>query len=366
MAKDLQDVSADYVFFCAYLAKDDPDEAAKCNGQMLSNFIDALKSTGAIQKLKRFVLTCGFKQYGVHLGLPKQPMIEEDPLIEKNIGGVDWPANFYYEQQRILEAAAKEGQWQWVATLPQDVIGYAKGNFMNEATALGLYCAVSRALPGAELPFPGSRTNYLAFNCWTSAKLHAQFCLWAATAPKAGNNIFNIMNGDTESFQNIWPRLAARFGCKIPNPMFPSGGTPNSAGYKDYEPKTWQMETKPPLVVHAASLGIEADDLAQTPTTFHLQIDPEKWAKRPEVIQTWEKLRDKFNLDQQAWDKATWSFLTFVLARDYSNVGSMSKARKMGWTGYQDTWESMEETFDVLEKEGILPPSEKLREGKEI
>lgn len=33
----------------------------------------------------------------------------------------------------------------------------------------------------------------------------------------------------------------------------------------------------------------------------------------------------------------------------------MSKARKSGWTGYQDTWEAFEETFAELEEAKMLP-----------
>jgi hypothetical protein len=39
----------------------------------------------------------------------------------------------------------------------------------------------------------------------------------------------------------------------------------------------------------------------------------------------------------------------------------MSKARRLGWDGYADTWEELEDTFRILEEEGILPPVDKLR-----
>ncbi|PKX96930.1 SDR family oxidoreductase [Aspergillus novofumigatus IBT 16806] len=357
MAENLRDISADYVFFCAYLARDDPVELSRVNGLMLSNFLQALEITGATKTLKRFILTCGFKHYGVHLGHCKQPLIEDDALLEESQGGGSWPPIFYYEQERILKDAAIRGQWEWVVTLPEDVLGYARGNFMNEATGLGLYCAVSKALPGSELPFPGCKANYFAFNCWTSANLHARFGLWAATAPGAGNNMFNVMNGDTESFQNLWPRLAKRFGCKIPSPMFPHGGTPDTQGYGKYEATTVRLQNRHPLAAHSQELGVSADGI---PTLF-LQVDPEKWAKRKDVNDAWAKLRDQYNLDQQAWEKATWDFLTFVLGRDWSCVGTMSKARRLGWTGYADTWDELEETFETLEREGVLPPVEKLK-----
>jgi len=92
-------------------------------GAMLKNFLDALEITGAAKKLKRVILTTGAKQYGVHLGQPKNPMEESDPWIE----GSDRPPNFYYNQQNILKDYAKRANWDWVVTYPNDVIGVAKG-----------------------------------------------------------------------------------------------------------------------------------------------------------------------------------------------------------------------------------------------
>ncbi|RAQ44698.1 NAD dependent epimerase/dehydratase family protein [Aspergillus flavus] len=362
MAKTLAGISAEYIYFCAYLARDDPAESSRVNGVMLSNFIQALETTGAIKNLKRFVLTCGYKHYGVHLGNCKQPLLEDDPILDGNKGGISWAPIFYYDQQRILAEAASRGQWEWIVTLPEDVLGYARGNFMNEATALGFHCAVRKVLPGSELPFPGCKANYFAFNCWTSANLHAKFYLWAATAKNAGNNIFNVMNGDTESFQNLWPQPCGSLRLQNPqNPMFPNGGVPDTKGFKDFESTTVRMPNKHLLTVHGVDIGVSLHPEKQETPTLFLQVDPEKWAKRRDVNEAWAKLRDTYKLDQVAWDKATWDFLTFVLGRDWSCVGSMSKARKLGWTGYADTWDELEETFEILEKEGILPPVEQLK-----
>ena len=99
MAEQLVGISAEYIFFCAYLARDHPGEAARVNGAMLANFLKALELTGAAKQLKRFVLTCGLGHYGAGLGRPKQPMLESDPLLENGVGGVaNWPSNFYYTQ----------------------------------------------------------------------------------------------------------------------------------------------------------------------------------------------------------------------------------------------------------------------------
>ena len=384
MAKDLSSIEAAsqhgiIVFFSAYLARDDEGEAAKVNGAMLQNFLDALSITGALKSVKRIVLTCGLKQYGVHLGQAKQPMHEEDAPLAPG-GENKWPENFYYTQQEILRKNAKEGGYDWVVTLPQDVLGFAKGNFMNECTALGLYAAVGKlADPDSELPFPGSKASYMGFNCWTSAKLHAKFVLWAAKAPNAGNQIFNVVNGDTESWQNLWPRVCARFGCKVPKEMFPDGGKGKYLDFESVGPN--ELHDPPPVAVQATSeqpgVGFGMPELKK-PSTLYQRIDTTKWAQNERVLKAWETLKDKYSLDQGAWDKATWGFLTFVFGREYDCVVSMSKARKMGWNGYEgmcavlfdrkllltcasDTWSSFEEAFSDLEEAGILPPLSKLK-----
>ena len=71
--------------------------------------------------------------------------------------------------------------------------------------------------------------------------------------------------------------------------------------------------------------------------------------------EAWAKLAKEHGLEKYAFEKATWGFLGFVLGRDYNVVISMSKARRLGWTGYNDSWDALEECFDELEREKILP-----------
>ncbi|KAE8363728.1 hypothetical protein BDV27DRAFT_158507 [Aspergillus caelatus] len=107
-------------------------------------------------------------------------------------------------------------------------------------------------------------------------------------------------------------------------------------------------------------MGIKGDPVVSRVPALQLPVDPQKWAKRTAVKEAWAMLRDKYSLGQAAWDKATWDFLTFVLGREWGRVASMSKARKLGWTGYEDTWEAFEWTFRILEQGGIIPPVEQL------
>ncbi|KAF2141185.1 uncharacterized protein K452DRAFT_271836 [Aplosporella prunicola CBS 121167] len=340
MAKDLKDIEAEYVFFAAYVDVGSADENNRVNGDMFSNFLKTFEINGTVSKIKRIILVCGLKQYGVHLGNPKQPMEENDPWLPEP------PSNFYYRQQRTLHDFSKKHNTEWVVTYSNEVVGFAKGNYMNLASCLGLYAAVHTVLGnGKELPFPGSQAVYTKFDVFTYTKLHAQFCRWAALEPRAGNAAFNVVNGDVESWQNLWPKLAARYNLTVPADQF-SRPAPDASDYP--------MGDVAPLSYFAKELGVEGHT---PPSRLQQRIDLERWSKKPEVRDAWATLARRHGLDEDAIEKATWGFAAFVLGRDYDLVANMSKARKLGWTGYADSWESFEEVFGELEDAKVLPRS---------
>ena len=348
MAKELGSVQPDYIFFTAYLAKDSEEEATKVNGAMLENFLTALEITGASKKVKRVILTTGAKQYGVHFGVPKQPMEEDDHWLTDS----DRPPNFYYKQQKILAQKGKEQGWDWVVTYPNDVIGVAKGNFMNLATSLGMYCAVTKEM-GQQLVWPGSPAFYTMFDCFTFSRLHAKFNLWAALeqSPRVSNQAFNVVNGDVESWQNMWPKLAAKFGLKIPERMFTPEEEEGDLGENGSVTKLME---RPPLAEFAAERGLK-DTKYTKQSVVEQKIDLIKWSQRSDVKEAWNKLAKREGLEAEAFEKATWGFLGFVFGRKYDIVISMNKAWKAGWTGHQDTWDSLSEALDELVGEKVVP-----------
>ena len=232
-------------------------------------------------------------------------------------------------------------------TYPNDVIGFARNNFMNLASSLGLYAAVSAELDST-LPWPGSEYFYSAATTFTSSKLHADFCIWAASTPDCGNQAFNVVNGDVETWENLWPRLAARFGAKVPENQFHRKSPPGLSSRT-------QLAERPPIAdYHAAVAGLEGSR-ALAPSHLEARIDVTKWSQLDEVKEAWEKLAAREGLDKAAFEKATWGFLMFELGRDFDVIISMSKAREFGYTGYRDTWSAFEEVFAELEEAGVLP-----------
>ncbi|KAK4185736.1 Iridoid synthase [Podospora australis] len=342
MAKDLKDVEGEYVFFAAYMQQDSEEENCKVNGDMLSNFLRALTLTNAVSKIKRILLVTGCKQYGVHLGQPKNPMLETDPWLRDSSL---WPPNFYHRQQDILREFCENNPGvEWTVTYPNDVIGFANGNFMNLAEGLGIYAAVSKEL-GENLTFPGSETFYNKFDSFTSSKLHAEFCEWAVTEPKAANQAFNVVNGDVQSWQDMWPRLAQRFGMKVEPEQFADSKKSDLANQTE-------LPTPPPISLLEAEAGLKG---RIKPSALEQRISLAKWAKQEKVKQAWEKLAEREGLQKDALEKGTWAFVDFVLGRNFDIVVSMSKAREAGWTGYADTWKSLSDVFGELEAAGVLP-----------
>lgn len=300
---------------------------------MLSNFLHALPHP---QTTRRILLVTGCKHYGVHLGQPKNPLLETDPWLTD----APFPPNFYYRQQTILrDFCASHQHLSWTVTYPNDVIGFAhpEGNFMNLASTLGLYAAVTKELQHgrrsdvdepAEITFPGSETCYTRFDTFTSSKLHAQFCEWAVTEPKAAGQAFNVVDGDAQSWQDLWPRLARRFGMRVRADQFDADSDSGSeaAGARvelgDVAP--------PPVSVVAEEIGLRGRVRG---SVLEQRVCSARWSERGDVKAAWERLAAREGLRGDAFGKATWGFVDFVLGRNYDVVASMSKAREAGWTG---------------------------------
>ncbi|KAI8675660.1 Epimerase domain-containing protein [Fusarium keratoplasticum] len=338
MSDDFKDVDADYIFFAAYLQQDSEEDSTRVNGDMLNAFCKALEITGRASSIKRFVLVTGAKNYGVHLGRVKIPMQETDPWLPEP----PFPPNFYYRQQRILHEFCEKHSIEWNVTYSNEVFGFAKGNFMNFGSAIAIYAAVSKEL-GDELVFPGSEEFYTNATVFTDAGLHARFSRWAALEPRAANEAFNVVNGDVESWMNLWPRVAKYFGLKVPADQFL-----RDAPLASERP----LQPEPPASVLAKEMGLQ-DRVPQS--YIRQRIDLVKWSQTEQVQNAWKKMADREGLDPSALNKASWAFAGFAWGRDYNVVLNMTKSRKLGWTGYLDSWENLESIFDTLQKEKVIP-----------
>ena len=175
-------------------------ENVEGNLALLVNAVDAIEpvATG----LRHISLQQGGKAYGRHLGAFVTPA--------KETHARHMPPNFYYDQQDLLAARQAGKAWTWSALRPELVCGPARGVPLNLMLLIGVYAAISKAY-GLPLRFPGSARAYEVAGQVTDAGLLARATVWAATSADAGNQVFNLTNGDCFRWCNIWPRLAEFF-----------------------------------------------------------------------------------------------------------------------------------------------------------
>lgn len=184
----------------------DPVQIEK-NVAMLRNFFEPLAS--ASRDLRHVSLVHGAKAYGCHLPHLKVPipMRESLPRVPH--------ANFYHEQEDYLTARQKGCGWTWTVFRPVMIAGVGTGSNMNPFLTLPLFAALRREA-GLDLPVP---TGMSLVADATDADLIADALAWAADAPEARNEIFNISNGDVFALHEAFPVVADALGMRLGAPQ---------------------------------------------------------------------------------------------------------------------------------------------------
>lgn len=191
-----------HLFYCG----NDPRPDVRLT--LMQNVIDTVESSAP--GLANVHLLQGTKYYGCHLGPFKVPAQESDPRVPG--------ADFYYSEEDCVRARQAGKRWTWTATRPHSVCGYARGNPLNLAVALGMYGSLQKSLGGA-FAFPGTPACFEARFNVADSELLARASIWASTTPGCGNQAFNINNGDVFRWRELWPRLAGFFGLNAAGPQ---------------------------------------------------------------------------------------------------------------------------------------------------
>lgn len=213
-----------HVFYAALKAGRDLADEEVINAGMLQNLLDGLQAVGA--PLQRVVHYQGAKVYGVHLGRAVAPFYEDDPR--------HLAPNFYYAQEDLLRARGDAGALEWAILRPDVVVGDIAGNPMNIVMVMGVFAALSKAA-GLPMRFPGSAKTYSeCLTQTTDAGWLARASVWAATAPAARNQAFNLV-GEPIRWERIWQRVAAamEMGVAPPQPFSMADQMPAKAGAWD-------------------------------------------------------------------------------------------------------------------------------------
>ena len=173
----------------------DPEQM-KTNEAMLANLLSGLNLPG----LEHASILQGAKAYGGHVHPIPVPARAEAPR--------DPHDNFYWLQEDLLAAAAREHGFATTILRPQLLVGGTVGSAMNIPPVIGVYAAICREI-GHPFAFPGG-----APFVWEAvdARLCGEALVWASQAPTARGKTFNITNGDVFSWRDLWPGIAHTLG----------------------------------------------------------------------------------------------------------------------------------------------------------
>ncbi len=288
-----------HVFVTTWLRQPTEAENIRVNAAMVRNLLDAVRPGGSVGHV---ALVTGLKHY---LGpfeaygkgsLPATPFREEQPRLEIE--------NFYYAQEDEVFAAAARDGFGWSVHRPHTIIGYAIGNAMNMGVTLAAYATLCREA-GRPFLFPGSAAQWNGLTDMTDARLLARHLEWAAGAPAARDQAFNVVNGDVFRWSWMWGRLASWFGLE-PAP-FPGHGAPLERQLADADPLWAEIARK---------RGLAEPDLSRLASAWHTDAD---------------------------------------LGRPIEVVTDMSRSRRLGFLDYQATDDAFFDLFNALRAARIIP-----------
>ncbi|MGE1526876.1 SDR family oxidoreductase [Pseudomonas ceruminis] len=281
-----------HIVFAAYIEKAEAAERSAVNVRILSNLVEVVE--GASPALRHVTFYQGGKAYGSDLGPFKTPAREDDPRLMS--------PNFYYDQEDFLRRQQKGKAWHWTSLRPEAIVGYATGNPMNLGVAIAVYATISKEL-GLPLRFPGTEAAYKALYQVTSADVLSRATIWAGVTPAAGDEIFNLTNGDQFRWQHMWPRIARMFG----------------------------LETADPVPMPLSSYMSDKSEL-------------------------WASIVTKYGLRDTPYEKlVAWNFADFIFHSGFDNVSSTIKARKAGFSDCVDSEEMFETFFASLRAQKVIP-----------
>ncbi|MET1089729.1 MAG: SDR family oxidoreductase [Arthrobacter sp.] len=287
-----------HVFFTAWSRQASEKENIEVNAGMVRNLLGALTHA----PVEHVALMTGLKHY---LGpfeaygqgdMPDTPFLEDEPRLP-----VD---NFYYAQEDELWSAAQRQRFGWSVHRAHTVIGHAVGNAMNMALTLAAQAAICRDT-GRPFVFPGSETQWNSLTDMTDATLLAEHMIWAATTENAGDEAYNVVNGDVFRWRRMWPALADYFGLE------------------------WQGYQEAPRPLEEQMRGAE---------------------------DSWTRIVAQHGLTEPVLARvASWWHTDADLGRPIEVVADMSKSRLAGFSGYRRTQDCFTRLFDRYRAERIVP-----------
>jgi nucleoside-diphosphate-sugar epimerase len=267
-----------------------PEDVAT-NASMLENLVNAVESDA----LEHVHAVHGTKYYGHQLGAVPVPLTEDDTPRAKG-------TNYYFAQEDFLRARAATSNWSYSTSRPHSFLDEALDHSRSLGLVISVYAAIQREL-GLAFDFPGSPAGYDSQTQFTDLRLLANAIHWIAGEPRAANQSFNVVNGDTPRWSALWPRFASWLGV--------DQGKPRKMSLAQY------MADKGPV---------------------------------------WDRIVAKHGLRETRLDSLVlWSYGDYQFRPEWDVVSSMAKARLLGFEERVDSGDTIVKQFEHYRRNGIIP-----------
>lgn len=167
------------------------------NGRMLRNLMQPLM---AAADLEHVTILQGTKAYGATVKPMRVPARESQPRVEH--------PNFYWLHEDYIREQSQRHGFGFTILRPQLIVGPNHGVVMNLPPVVGAYAAL-RQHEGLSFAYPGG-----ADWVWEAVdvRLVGDACVWAATAPAARGETYNLTNGEVFMWRDMWPAIAVALG----------------------------------------------------------------------------------------------------------------------------------------------------------
>lgn len=189
-------------------------ESVEINDAMLRNLVTTVESAGALRHVHA---VHGSKYYGYRAGEIVNPMREDAP--RGNTG------NYYFAQQDFLHEHSAGKDWTYSTSRPHIFCDAVIDQPRSVGLLIAVFAAIQKEL-GEPLDFPGNALGYRVLSQFTDLKLLARAAEWMAQDSRCANQSFNVVNGDTPSWADLWPGFAGFFGMRV--------GVPTDINLADY------------------------------------------------------------------------------------------------------------------------------------
>jgi nucleoside-diphosphate-sugar epimerase len=282
-----------HVFYAARF--DHPEgqpEAVETNTAMLVNLVSPLERHAPLVHVHA---VHGSKYYGHQLGPVPFPMREDTPRAKNR--------NFYFDQEDFLIERSRTAGWSYSTSRPHAFCDPAIDHPRSFGLVVAVYAAIQREL-GLAFDFPGGEKGYGAHTQFTDLRLLARAAAWMATEPRCANQSFNVVNGDTPRWRELWASFAHDFGMEA--------GTPRRFRLAEY------MRDKGPV---------------------------------------WDRIVAKHALRKTDLHALVlWAYGDYQVGPDWEIGSSMDKARALGFSDSLDSFEMFRQQFRNYRNENVVPP----------